>query len=81
MISIKMEIQTSNSFIHICLNLPSVCLYVDILILAKQTSYIIFDETIVYCDRIYFYGKNFDHENYKHMIKEFNDFSNYNVLQ
>ena len=35
-----------------------------------------FDETIVYYDRIHLYGKNFEQEKYKHMIKEFNDFSN-----
>ena len=35
-----------------------------------------FDETIVYHDRIHLYGKNFEQEKYKHMIKEFNDFSN-----
>ena len=46
----------------------------------QNKPHIIFDETIVYCDRIYFYGKNFDQEKYKHMIKEFKDFSNYNVL-
>ena len=77
MISVKMNIQTSNRFIHICLHLDSECLYVEILVLAKQTSYI--NHILmkpVYYDRIHLYGKNFEQEKYKHMIKEFNDFSN-----
>ena len=69
-----MKIQTSNSFIHICLNLHSERRKFWFWQNKPLISY--FDETIVYYDRIHLYGKNLEQEKYKHMIKEFNDFSN-----